>query len=60
MTDLHFAAPGWADAFYALAAFFVALLWLERRRGESLDRFVSAALRVRMVREGAPWRRSLR
>ncbi len=60
MTDLHFAAPGWANAFYALAAFIVALVWLERRRGGSLDRFVSAALRERLVRETTPWRRQLR
>ena len=43
-----------------LAAFVVVLVWLERRRGESLDRFVSAEMRERVVREGAPWRRSLR
>ena len=60
MTDLHFAAPGWANAFYALAAFIVALVWLERRRSGSLDRFVSAALRERLVRETTPWRRQLR
>lgn len=60
MSELRFAEPFWAYAFYALAVFVGLLVWLERRGGGALDRFVSPALQARLVDSPSAWRRRLR
>ncbi len=60
MSELRFAEPAWAYAFYALAVFIGLLVWLEQRGGGALDRFVSPALQARLVDLPSAWRRRLR
>ncbi|MEE8508329.1 MAG: VWA domain-containing protein, partial [Myxococcota bacterium] len=60
MSDFRFAAPEWGTAFTALAVSVALLIWLDRRGGGALDRFVSAALRARLVQSPSPLRRRLR
>ena len=60
MSDFQFAAPEWAYAFYALGVCVALLVWLNRRGSGALDRFVSTALRERLVRSPSLLRRRLR
>ena len=60
MSDFRFAAPEWGTAFAALAVCVALLIWLDRRSGGALDRFVSAALREQLVQSPSPLRRRVR
>ncbi len=59
MNDLQFAAPEWGYALWAVVAVVAGLVWLERRSGHALDRFVAAPLRGRLVAMPTPFARWL-
>ncbi len=58
MSDLQFAAPEWAYAFWAVLAALATLFWLERRGGHALARFVGPALQAQLVVMSTPLRRA--
>jgi Ca-activated chloride channel family protein len=60
VSALRFADPVWVHALWVVLAFVAGLLWLERRGGSALDRFVSATMQSRLAFRPAAWRRSLR
>ena len=49
MTDVHFAAPEWVHLLWIVLAVVLLLVWLERRGGDALDRFVGGTLRTRLL-----------
>jgi Ca-activated chloride channel family protein len=59
MTDapLQFAHPEFAPVLWIWLAIVIGLVLLERRRGDALDRLVSAALQDRLVDRPSRWRR---
>jgi Ca-activated chloride channel family protein len=57
VSDLHFAAPGFAHALWGVAAVLAGLLWLEARAGRRLGTFVAAPMQPRLVDRVPRWRR---
>lgn len=60
MSGLHFAEPQWIHLLWAVIVFIALLVWLERRQGGDLARFISPALQPRLVARTSPVRRMLR
>jgi Ca-activated chloride channel family protein len=60
VSEFRFADPHWVHLLWAVLAFALALFLLERRGSDALDRLVSPALRARLVRAPAGWRRAAR
>jgi Ca-activated chloride channel family protein len=59
VSEFRFADPQWAHALWGVLAFVALLFWLDRRGGAALERLIAGALRERLVRRPAPWRRRL-
>jgi Ca-activated chloride channel family protein len=59
VSEFRFADPQWAHALWGVLAFVALLLWLDRRGGAALERLIAGAMRERLVRRPAPWRRRL-
>ena len=60
MNELRFAEPEWIHALWLVGVALLGLIWLERRGGAALERFVGPALQKRMVSTTASWQRVLR
>ncbi|MBV1880432.1 MAG: VWA domain-containing protein [Pseudomonadales bacterium] len=60
MTDLYFAEPQWIHGLWAVLAFLLIMIWLERRSGGDLSQFVSKVLQPRLVRSASYSRRMIR
>jgi len=60
VSGFEFAQPGWVHAFWGLLAFVGLLVYLERRRGDALERLVHPALQTRLVEAPPAWRRMAR
>ncbi|MFC1759829.1 VWA domain-containing protein, partial [Planctomycetota bacterium] len=57
MFGLHFDQPQYGHLLWPLVLLLVTLLWLEAKRNRVLDRFVSATMQPRLVRQlGMPYR----
>lgn len=57
MKGVVFANPQWVHLLWLAAALTAVLVWLDRRGGARLDRFLSLAMQRRLVWRQAPWRR---
>ncbi len=60
MSELHFAEPQWAHAVWGVLLVLATLVWLERRSGRALERFVEPALQASLVSSPTRVRRWLR
>jgi Ca-activated chloride channel family protein len=60
VSDLRFAQPEWVHALWVVAVALAMLIWLERRGGRALGRFIAAPMQARIVRRPTTLRRSLR
>ncbi|MEM1227845.1 MAG: VWA domain-containing protein [Planctomycetota bacterium] len=59
MSEFRFANPNWSAAIWVVIVIVLWLLWLERRRGRALSRFMSAVMQGRLVARPSIFRRSL-
>ena len=59
MSEFRFAHPDWAHALWLAVALVVLLVWLDRRGGSALNRFLSRGMQLRLVRRPPTVRRGL-
>ena len=60
MPEFSFAEPQWVHLIWGVLGLVALLAWLERRGSDALDRFVSVALRGRLVRAPGAGQRAAR
>ena len=59
MSELHFANPHWMRAIWGVAIMITILAWLDWRRSELLNRFISSSMQSRLVCQLSATRRWL-
>ena len=60
MSNLHFAEPQWFHLFWGVVSLLLLMVWLERRLGRDLSKFMHPILQSRLVKNSPPVRRYLR
>ena len=58
MNNLHFAEPQWFHLFWGVVSLLLVMVWLERRLGRDLSKFMHPILQSRLVKNKLPFRKN--